>query len=95
MNGTARKPPDFSLLIGKRLGKKKGEGDGPPTDLGEDAVSSEGDGKDMALSAMKDFIAAVHAKSPEAASAALGDFLELSDKDDEPPAEEEPPPPPE
>ncbi len=94
MNGTARKPPDFSLLIGKRLGKKK-EDDGPPTDLGEDAVSGEGDGKDMALSAMKDFIAAVHAKSPEAASAALGDFLELADKDDEPAPEAEEPPPPE
>lgn len=92
MNGAPAKPPNFALLIGKRLAGKKGE---PPPDEGDDYGEGGGEHKEMELSAMKDLIAAIHAKSPEAACQAMDDYMQLADTDEEeePPADEEAPPP--
>lgn len=68
-------PPNFALLIGKRLGAKK---DGGEMDEDGDYDAKE-DSKqhDMEVSAMNDFIGAVHAKDPESACAAMDDYMKL------------------
>lgn len=94
MEGKNGKPPDFALLIGKRLDKKKGgEGDGvaPPGEPSSPDIGDEGEDAQHKMSAMSDFISAVHAKSPEMASSALEDFIHLCEGGGEP-AEEGPPP---
>ena len=62
------KKPSLAILIGKKLGGK------PP----EDKPMEEGDDKgSAALSAMDDFISAVHAKDSQAALDCLHDVLDL------------------
>ena len=92
-------PKDFALLIGKKLSAKdKGKGGGRPPGpyMGGDEKDLADDGEDqeksMKLSAMKDFIAAVHAKSPEMACAALDDYNEMQGDGEEPDGDEGGPP---
>lgn len=101
MNGKSGAPPNFALLIGKRLaGKgKPPPGDGPPDGGPEGAGDEEGGGDDqqhqMQLSAMTDFIDAVHAKDPESALSAHMDLMQMSepDGDEAGPSDEEAEPP--
>jgi hypothetical protein len=92
MEGKAGKPPNFALLIGKRLDGKPG-GPKEPPGMGSESEDDGGGDKQhqMCLSAVSDLIAAIHSKDPEAAEAALGDYLSLKDEggdESEEPAEE-------
>lgn len=93
-------PKDFALLIGKRLASKKAAGESAPDGAPGEEEEGPADGEDkeheMKLSAMNDFISAVHAKSPTLAASSLEDFIEMCEgKEEEGEEEGEPPPPPE
>lgn len=95
MDGKNGKPPDFALLIGKRLDKKKGgEGDdvAPPGEPSSPDVGDDSEEAQMKDSAMGDFITAVHAKDPSMAASALEDFVKIvtggAPEEEGPPPEE-------
>ena len=73
-------PPDFALLIGKRLAKiEKGMDDmSPPEEGGEmEPDGDEAQADEMEHSAMESLIDAIHSKDAMAAKEALKDFLEI------------------